>query len=107
MTEPESMTNKAEERHKQLTRAANEVAARLNADVLLYNGDFYAQAGPDETLIDMCSYGPRRDNVLLVLVTNGGDANIAYRAARCLQRGMKTFTCWFPAGARARVRSLR
>lgn len=96
MTEPENLTDKAEERRRQLTSAADDVATRLNADVLLYNGDFYAENGSDETLIDMCMHRSRRDNVLLVLVTNGGDANIAYRVARCLQRSYKDFYVLVP-----------
>lgn len=96
MTEPESMADRAEERHKQLTNAADDIAARLNADVLLYNGDFYPGNSSDEVLIDMCMSRPRRDNVLLVLITNGGDANIAYRVARCLQRSYEDFYVFVP-----------
>ncbi len=51
---------------------------------------------PDDKLIDMCAGMVRRDNVLLVLVTNGGDANIAYRIARCLQRSYERFHLFVP-----------
>lgn len=91
VAEPESMTDKAEESSRELTDAADLIADKLKADVLLYNGDFYAQTAADETVIDACVGMTRRDNVLLVLVTNGGDANIAYRVARCLQRSYKDF----------------
>lgn len=96
MAEPENLTEKAEVRSQKLTDAADVVAERLNADVLLYSGDFYAQTGADETVIDTCLGTPRRDNVLLILVTNGGDANIAYRVARCLQRAYDDFYVLVP-----------
>ncbi|CAN5841646.1 hypothetical protein BH23ACT11_BH23ACT11_23940 [soil metagenome] len=96
MTEPENLTEKAEERAQKLTSAADIVAERLKADVLLFNGDFYAQTAADEMVIDACMSTPRRDNVLLILVTNGGDANIAYRVARCLQRSYRDFYVLVP-----------
>ena len=63
--------------------AANRVATALDADVLLYNGPIERPA--DTHLISECIKRRRRKNVLLILVTEGGDAHPAYRIARCLQ----------------------
>src|SRR5262245_11961154 len=63
--------------------AANLAAAALDADVLLLN------AGLDRSiaaqLIELVAKRNRRQNVLLLLVTSGGDAHGAYQIARCLQ----------------------
>jgi hypothetical protein len=44
----------------------------------------------------MCSKRRRRPNVLLVLVSPGGDAHAAYRVARCLQRNYKHVSIFVP-----------
>lgn len=54
---------------EQLKTYADQVAEELEADVLLYNGDIFANWAPDEYLIDICEGKIRRDNVLLILVT--------------------------------------
>jgi hypothetical protein len=72
---------------KDPSAAANKVADTLDADVLLFNG--HLDAPEDNRVIDFCqSYGGR-PNAFLVLVTHGGDADAAYRMARCLQRKYK------------------
>ena len=76
--------------------AADEVADALDADILLYNGDMDPEKAPDESLIDMLAGYSRRRNVLLILVSNGGDANTAYRIARCLQECYEQFTVFVP-----------
>jgi hypothetical protein len=63
---------------------AEELAAALDADVLLFNGGIYRPW--DRALIDGCRGRRRRANVLFLLVTGGGDADAGYRMARCLQR---------------------
>ena len=66
-----------------IRRAANTVAEAADSDVLLLNGPM---ARPlDVRVIDLCALRRRRPHVLLVLVTEGGDADPAYRIARCLQ----------------------
>ena len=65
------------------SKVADAVASELDADVLLYNGEIVRQL--DRHIIDECIKRQRRKNVLMVLVTMGGDANAAYRIARCLQ----------------------
>ncbi|MBI3492251.1 MAG: hypothetical protein HY047_10790 [Acidobacteria bacterium] len=70
--------------------AANAVADATNADVLLVNSPI---ARPlDLTVLRMCRQHQRRENVLLVLITEGGDPDPAYRLARCLQDNYRRFS---------------
>ena len=62
---------------------ATKIADQQDADVILYNGATY-RSGAD-MLIAKCAARRRRKNVLLILVTQGGDADAAYRIARWLQ----------------------
>lgn len=73
-----------------IQQAADAVAAAADADVLLLNGPM---ARPlDFQIIDLCASRARRANVILVLVTEGGDADPAYRIARCLQEHYDRFS---------------
>lgn len=73
-----------------IQQAADAVAAAVDADVLLLNGPM---ARPlDFQIIDLCASRARRANVILVLVTEGGDADPAYRIARCLQEHYDRFS---------------
>ena len=73
-----------------IQQAADAVAAAADADVLLLNGPM---ARPlDFQIIDLCASRARRTNVILVLVTEGGDADPAYRIARCLQEHYERFS---------------
>ena len=71
-------------------QAANTVAASANCDILLLNGPILRPL--DVTVAQLCAGRPRRPNVLFVLVTNGGDADPAYRIARCLQEAYDRFS---------------
>ena len=73
-----------------LTKVADSVADARNADVALYNGALYQ--GRDTEIIFQCTQRNRRDNVLVILVTGGGDADVAYRIARCFQMQYERFT---------------
>ena len=66
---------------------AQGVMDRLDTDILLYNGLLILS----EDYILMGSCDPQRKNVLLILTTDGGDADVTYRIARCLQRRYKRF----------------
>ncbi len=74
---------------------AQVIADGLNADVLFFNGQI--NPGHDMQVIDLCrKMSPKRENVVLMLVTPGGDAHTAYKITRCLQRYWKKFTVFVP-----------
>lgn len=66
-----------------IQQVADSVAEAADSDVLLLNGPMTRPL--DVRVIDLCASRRRRSHVLLVLVTEGGDADPAYRIARCLQ----------------------
>jgi len=66
------------------------VALQLEADVVLINAPIQPPL-PDEVL-EMCrGISKPRPNVLLILVTEGGDADAAFRVARVFQNRYKKF----------------
>ena len=71
---------------------AAKIADQLDADVILYNGDTDRQGAL--MLITGCVGRRLRKNVLLILVTQGGDADSAYRIARCLQNNYDRVTLY-------------
>ena len=70
-------------------RAVESVSNSLNADILFYNGIIGRPS--DKEIIDKCISRERKENILLVLVTIGGDADPAYRIAKCLQSKYNKF----------------
>lgn len=72
--------------------AADAVADEHDSDVLLYNADF--RRPWDAFVIDLCQERQTRPNVLVVVVSSGGDASAAYRMARCLQRSYDHVTAF-------------
>ena len=59
---------------------------------MIYNGELER---PQDTLfIEVCETRMKRPNVLMILVTDGGDANCAYRIARYLQNNYEDFTVY-------------
>lgn len=58
------------------------VADALDADVFLYCGNLRIPG--DKDFIDLVNKECSRQNVLLLLTTFGGSADVAYRIARCL-----------------------
>ncbi|MCY3963658.1 MAG: hypothetical protein OXG83_01365 [Acidobacteria bacterium] len=71
---------------------ADAVAAERQADVILYNGPI--QRHTDGQLIATCASRQRHPNVLFILVTMGGDADAAYRIARCLQESYANYVLY-------------
>ena len=70
---------------------ANEIAAETDVDVIFYSGP--VSVGLDYALITECSRRQlRRDSLLLILVTEGGDPDAAFRISRCLQEKYKKYT---------------
>ena len=68
------------------------IAKESNCDVLFYNGPIVRPA--DEYLIRECIRRRRRPNLLLLLITEGGDADAGYRITRCLQDKYENFTVY-------------
>ena len=73
-----------------MEQAIAAVSAELDADVIHYNGPISRPY--DTMLIQECMKRRRRKNVLLMLITEGGDADAAYRIARCLQTQYEHFS---------------
>jgi Serine dehydrogenase proteinase len=76
------------------TRTPNEIANAIaqsgDVDVALYNGPigrFF-----DEEVISKSLRRKRRSNLLMMLVTEGGNPDSAYRMARCLQSKYQKFS---------------
>jgi hypothetical protein len=66
--------------------AANTLAVSLNADIYVFNGPI--ERWLDRRVIEeVAGRTRRRANVLLLLVTEGGDPDAAYRISRCFQFG--------------------
>jgi hypothetical protein len=78
----------ADEFSQKATELADAIAREQEADVLLFNAPIQWTFGKG-SFADRCHLTRRRKNVLLILVTNGGDPDAAYRMARCLQRTYK------------------
>lgn len=74
----------------QLAELATNVSRQHDADVMLYNGTIGEPH--DHRLVDTVVARRRRNKVCLILTTYGGDANAAYRIARCLQQHYAQFT---------------
>jgi hypothetical protein len=68
----------------EIVKIANEVAEAKDADVILINASM--ERGTETQFIDACLKVRRRTNAIVLIVTNGGDADVAYRIARCLQQ---------------------
>ena len=84
------MTKKIDPEGKAIiVECANKVAENLDADVLLINSDIARSL--DNDLITRVAKRKRRKNVFLILVTQGGDPDAAYRMARCLQDNYERF----------------
>ena len=51
----------------------------------------------DDAIIQQCSGLARRKNVILLLVTEGGDPDAAFRISRCFQNMYEKFICIVPS----------
>jgi hypothetical protein len=70
---------------------ANAVSAKLDADVILFNSPIRRPF--DANLISGLDALNRRKNVLVMLVTEGGDPDAAFRIGRSLQRYYENAIC--------------
>jgi hypothetical protein len=71
--------------------AANVLADATDSDMFLYNSGISRPF--DDEIIAECCTRRRRTNLTLLLTTEGGDPDAAYRIARCFQDHYKKFTC--------------
>lgn len=78
----------------QIEKCADHYAESKDADVILLSGE--TERPLDHHFILTCTKRKRRQNVLLVLVTPGGNAHAAYRIARCLQRNWSKVVVFVP-----------
>jgi hypothetical protein len=72
------------------TEVANAIAQSGDTDVALYNGPIGRFL--DEEVISQSLKRRRRPNLLMMLVTEGGNPDCAYRMARCLQSKYQKFS---------------
>ncbi|HWZ44127.1 MAG TPA: hypothetical protein VNW97_11655 [Candidatus Saccharimonadales bacterium] len=77
-----------------IKEAANIIAAEDDTDVFMYNAEI--KRPYDRELFDLCGKRIRRKNVALILASEGGDPDAAYRIARCFQEHYDRFTCVIP-----------
>ncbi|MGI4801438.1 MAG: SDH family Clp fold serine proteinase [Janthinobacterium lividum] len=70
------------------------VSDELDADVLYMNCGI--SGGLDTLLIKAVKKGKVRKNVLLILITNGGNPDVAFKIARCLQNNYEKFSIFIP-----------
>lgn len=74
--------------------AANAIAEKYDTDLFLYNSPISRPF--DQEIIATCCSRKKRTNILLVLITEGGNPDAAYRVARCFQSEYRYFTCLVP-----------
>jgi hypothetical protein len=77
-----------------IKEAANALAQASDADVYLYNAEIRRPS--DDNVLGCCLDRKRRSNASLILVTEGGDPDAAYRIARCFQAHYERFICIVP-----------
>jgi hypothetical protein len=83
-------------REERIKTAANALAEAENADIYFYNSEI--KRPHDEEVMRHCGKIDSSENAILILVTEGGDPDAAYRIARCFQSRYAdgTFTCIVP-----------
>lgn len=78
-----------------ITDAANKLAERTDSDVYFFNSGI--ERPYDQDLIDcVAALRKKRKNIIFVMVTEGGDADAAYRMSRCMQENYQKVTCIVP-----------
>jgi hypothetical protein len=70
--------------------ACKAAAAGIDADVFLYNSELVSHR--DFEMVNVVAGNRTKANALLVLVTNGGDPDCAYRIARYFQENYESLT---------------
>lgn len=85
-----SKRTKMNEDSPNVAEIATEIADNNDTDIFLYNAEV-TRSSSRKILDEMRDYR-RRTNILLILVTEGGDPDAAYRISRCLQNHYQKVT---------------
>ncbi|HEV8038141.1 MAG TPA: hypothetical protein VGP62_04700, partial [Bryobacteraceae bacterium] len=72
------------------TAIMRRIVASADTDILILNAPI--ERPRDRRLIKLLTTRACRENLLMILVTNGGDPDVAYRIARCIQNHYTKFT---------------
>lgn len=80
---------------KELAAAVTTVAGEYDADVFVYSGAIEGTAFGQ--LLTVMPEGRSRNNALLILTTNGGNAGAAYQIARLFQKAYQEFIVFLPS----------
>ena len=73
----------------EITQIADKISEQLDADVLFWNAPI--ERPYDNTLIELCLTRKLRKNIFVILITEGGNADAAYRMAKILQNSYEKF----------------
>ncbi len=87
-------TNKQAEYWSNVNKTARVASDQYDSDIYFYSGGIFDDGY--SKLVGSLSNNPRQ-NVLLILVTNGGSANTAYQIARLLQKTYVQFSLYAPS----------
>ncbi|MEB3217367.1 MAG: hypothetical protein VKN72_14205 [Nostocales cyanobacterium 94392] len=79
------------ENKKQLIRCVEFISEELDADAFLYSAEI-TDINADTLINEIKETSPKRDNVILILTTYGGDPDAAFRIARYIKRKYHKFT---------------
>jgi hypothetical protein len=72
------------------TQIMRRIVAASNTDILIFNGPI--ERHRDRGLIKLLGTRTCKPNLFMILVTNGGDPDVAYRIARSIQNHYEKFT---------------
>ncbi len=72
------------------TQIMRRIVATSDTDILIFNAPI--ERHRDRRIIKWLSTRKCRPNLFMILVTNGGDPDVAYRIARCIQNHYNRFT---------------
>ncbi|MDY6897518.1 MAG: ATP-dependent Clp protease proteolytic subunit [Cyanobacteriota bacterium] len=79
------------ENKKQLIRCVEFVAEELDADIFLYSAEI-TDLNADKLINQIKETSPKRENVVLIMTTYGGDPDAAFRIARYIKRKYDKFS---------------
>jgi len=80
--------------NQQQEALADQIANQIDADILLFNGEITQSTA--HKFVSRCLARKRRQNVLLLLVTPGGDPDAAFKMGRILQDKYKKLSIFIP-----------